>query len=366
MFSSLPFIIAVIYCFEGTFWQKLSLDLLVINANSLIGFSMAPIAASIAPQGSPAFYGWLMGLMTALYALALALCGTHLRDFFPRLFSIGRRGWIFCAAGILLSRTVVGVVSPKSFTTLIQLPSTDELGTFSYYVIIFASLWCLLSVLVAVWATYKRAEQTFKIEQTSILLAAARSQYDKLSVSLDDARKLRHDIRYKEAAAAELAKKGDLTSLRKLFATQETAGEVRSYCENAAADALLGWHAGRFAAEDIPFTVRADIPARLHIPESDLCVLLGNLLENALEANRKIPKEKRFTKVEARAGEQLALSVENAFNGHIKKDSNGLPLSTKESGGGYGLRSARALCQKHKGELITEWKSETFSALALL
>jgi hypothetical protein len=365
MVTALVFMTAIMLCFEGTFWQKFFVIWFILNISVLICFVVSPIAAAISPYQSDGFYLWLMIFMTVLYGVEIVFAAKYMREFFPKLFSRGKRGWIFCGIGTILSRLVLRVVTDTAVIAVTDPPTTATMGAYAYYLVIFASIWCLLSVALAAWVSYTRAERAFELHHSRVALAATRAHYEALTQSIDEAKRLRHDVRYMEATAATLAQKGDTEALLKLFSREKVGAPVQNYCQHSVCDALLGWYGKLFEAEGVRCSVRADIPADIAVEEGDLCVLLGNLLENALEASRYVAEGNRFVEVVAKSTGQLTLSVKNAYDGKLIVHKDNL-LTRKMIGGGYGTKSVAAVCEKYHGAFCPEWDDTTFTALALL
>ena len=73
--------------------------------------------------------------------------------------------------------------------------------------------------------------------------------------------------------------------------------------------------------EQIPFSVQLDLPECLPVDEIDLCLVLSNLLENALEASlRTAPARRRIELTACLHGNSLALiQVENTYDGVIRE-----------------------------------------------
>jgi sensor histidine kinase regulating citrate/malate metabolism len=93
-----------------------------------------------------------------------------------------------------------------------------------------------------------------------------------------------------------------------------------------------------------------------------MCIVLGNLLENALEACVKL-NENRFIVLETHIKTaQLFIQVKNSFDG-IVRDKNDLMISTKPNGG-LGLRSVKEVLEHYGGDLLTEWKTDIFTVYA--
>jgi sensor histidine kinase regulating citrate/malate metabolism len=95
-----------------------------------------------------------------------------------------------------------------------------------------------------------------------------------------------------------------------------------------------------------------------------MCIILGNLLENAVEACQKPDGGGKIELAVNTQGKLLAVMVKNNFSDVIMEE-NGLLLSTKKNGG-YGLRSVRAVAARYGGQVLTEWDDTAFCAYVLV
>ena len=90
-----------------------------------------------------------------------------------------------------------------------------------------------------------------------------------------------------------LCREGDLEEARTYMETLSRRPELSrsSGCTvHPAVDAVLTAMLARGAEAGVRSEVKVELPPKLSIPDSDLCPLLMNLLENALEANEKAPE----------------------------------------------------------------------------
>ena len=111
---------------------------------------------------------------------------------------------------------------------------------------------------------------------------------------------------------------------------------------------------------------RVTLPEELNIPDADLCVLLGNLVENALDGALTLPEGKRGAKVICRmSGDLLCVIVENGYDGQVRRKKDGF-ASTKHSGESYGLESARATVARHHGFLTVDAEEDIFRVSLLM
>ena len=102
----------------------------------------------------------------------------------------------------------------------------------------------------------------------------------------------------------------------------------------------------------------------------DLYTLLGNALDNAIEAAEKVPSwEARVVSVRAWSRGGLAfLRVENSCMGEVSLGGDGLPATSKDDPDyhGFGLRSIRDIARRHGGNLTLEPADGRFSLTVLL
>ena len=97
--------------------------------------------------------------------------------------------------------------------------------------------------------------------------------------------------------------------------------------------------------------------------ESDIYVLFGNALDNALRAVNTLAEDKRVISLSVkRRGEMTSVDVRNWFDGELTW-SGGLPQSTKQADGyhGYGMQSMREVVEKYGGELVIGTDNDVFS-----
>ena len=151
----------------------------------------------------------------------------------------------------------------------------------------------------------------------------------------------RHDYRNHIQAMKVLAQDGNLESIKtyldKLDTDLNTVDTVVK-TGNAMADAILNSKISLAKSKHIQVIVDAHIPVKLKMSEIDLCCIIGNLFDNAIEANMALPEEERMIRVYMDMKKtQLYISFTN-FTATKKLKKRGKRFATtKGEGHGFGL-----------------------------
>lgn len=135
------------------------------------------------------------------------------------------------------------------------------------------------------------------------------------------------------------------------------------------ADYLINSKAAAAEAAGVWFQVQVEFPRRTNIRSADLCAILGNLLDNAIEAARQVPdrSERTVALTIRRIHQMLVIKVENSFAA-APVQANGQLKTTKDGGGlhGWGLKSAQTAAEKYDGMVQANVSGEIFRAVATL
>lgn len=201
----------------------------------------------------------------------------------------------------------------------------------------------------------------------------AQENYENLRRHSEELASLRHDMRHHITALQGLCREGNMAELQTYLETLAQRPELNrsSGCTvHPAVDAVLTAMLARGAEAGVRSEVRVELPPKLSIPDSDLCPLLMNLLENALEANEKVPEgaDKWLRVTMHIRGEYLYIGVENARFGPVDFDPEERLYRSTKSGAhhGMGLKSARATARKYHSELVLKSSGDAFSASTAL
>ena len=136
---------------------------------------------------------------------------------------------------------------------------------------------------------------------------------------------------------------------------------------NAMADAILNSKISLARAKDINVHVDAHIPVKLKMSEIDLCCIIGNLFDNAIEASVKLPEEQRLIRVYMdMKSTQLYISFTNFTADKKLKKEGRLFRSTKGEGHGFGLVRIDAIVERLDGYISRNSEDGAFTTEILL
>ncbi len=135
---------------------------------------------------------------------------------------------------------------------------------------------------------------------------------------------------------------------------------------NTMVDAILNSKISLMNTREIAVKATAKVPERLPITDVDLCIIIGNLLDNAMEACDKLPKENRFVRIFINTkGSHLYMSFTNSA-GRKKESVGSRFLSSKGKNHGFGLTRVDSLVEKYEGYLTRGSEDGGFTTEVIL
>ena len=180
----------------------------------------------------------------------------------------------------------------------------------------------------------------------------------------------RHDYRSHIQVMKAHAAQGEWEALRAyLDQLEDDLSTVDTVVKtgNPMADAILNSKISLARSRHIQVRSDASVPVALDISELDLCVILGNLFDNAIEASLALPEEERLIRVYIdRKGEQLYISFTNFTASGKREKREGRFRSTKGEGHGFGLVRMDAIIERLGGYLTRNSEEGAFTTEILL
>lgn len=221
----------------------------------------------------------------------------------------------------------------------------------------FMSFVCSMAYLIFVVHISQQEQVRSRLEQTqdimNLQIAQAVREVKSLRELQQKTSTFRHDLRHHMQYLSSCMENGRIEQAQAYIqeiCTEIEANRVTVFCENEAANLIFSSFAGRAEDHGIPIKIKAMISQDLPIPETDLCVLLSNALENALHACQKLEENGESGTIEVSAYEKSGkffLQVINSCDENITFEY-GVPV-TDIPGHGIGVRSICTIVEKYGG-----------------
>lgn len=181
--------------------------------------------------------------------------------------------------------------------------------------------------------------------------------------------KAMHDLRNQLFAIKELVKSGNERGIQKIEEICATVSAAQNiiYTNDTEIDALINSKAHTASLNGIALSCQCHFSGFGKIDRIDLCVLIGNLLDNAIEACKKFDGERYIEMSILQRANMVNLVVVNPFIGEIC-NTNGIYCTSKEDkySHGFGLKSVKTIINKYDGYIELSDNINVFTVSALL
>lgn len=220
---------------------------------------------------------------------------------------------------------------------------------------------------MSIWGYYpKKIDRRIASYQQELI----ETHYQEVENMYRQIRGWRHDYRNHIQTMKAYATSGDLEAIREylnLLDKDLTAVDTSIKTGNPMTDAILNSKISLARAKHIQVIADAYIPLKLKTSEIDLCCIIGNLFDNAIEASLKLPEEQRVIRLcMDMKNTQLYISFTNFTAGKKLKKIGTRFLSTKGKNHGFGLVRIDAIVERLEGYISRNSEDGAFTTEILL
>ena len=240
--------------------------------------------------------------------------------------------------------------------------------------VIFISILFVLIINFSIFYLYDEMSRIFKEEQKKRLVEQQNKYYEKqlemMRTSMKAIRTIRHDLRNHMMSLSILVSESrNDDAIEYLSQIIEVQKEKENQYEtgNLVVDSILNFKLQTAEKEGIHVYTELRIPEDLNFPSFDMTIVLGNLLDNALQAVRKLEQGRYINlKLKYTKG-TLIVKIENPFEGIILRKNGGFRSSKKDkSNHGIGLESVKSVVEKYNGAIEFKYIDNKFHVGVLL
>lgn len=211
----------------------------------------------------------------------------------------------------------------------------------------FSLLWlayCGASLLPVSQQIQKRLDAAQHQQDAQRQYAMQEDYYRQLQEKQAQTRALWHDLsKYLRAAKAETAPSEALAQLQRMLDDATAIVDVG----NPVVNVILNEYTQSAKALGIELRLKVQVPENLFVSAADLYILIGNTMDNAIEACRSLPQSQRFIELTLRTHQDiLYYKLANPYDGTTKRP--------KDAMRGHGLDNARRCIAQYDGQLLTQ------------
>ena len=198
-------------------------------------------------------------------------------------------------------------------------------------------------------------------------------QYEEVMERQESMRRFRHDQRHFLRTVNGLLYEENLEGLKRLICQYgEMLDEIlpqqmASICANPVINGTASYYIGQARAEGVEVSIDCAFDGTDKIQDVQLSGILGNLLENALEACRRMKGERRFIRLvlKSQGSGILVLVVENSYDGTVRTRGSRF-LSSKRADLGLGLASVCDAVEQTGGTVEIHYDGSVFQVRVML
>ena len=279
-------------------------------------------------------------------------------------FSIWNQVWVIPICNNLLHNLLFSqnISSPDSLPDrfFYFIPPLWAALTFATYVLIMRMVVVIID----------NANLSEKLHISETVSVSQYKQAELLQRQIEQTSMQRHDMRHHLLVISNYIQAENIQGLndyiKEYSATLTPPADI--YCDNFALNSLLGYYKELSEATGSAFQSSVSLPKELPIPDMNLCAIISNLLENAVEACARMTSKDRFihVKISAATSSLLAIIIENSYEGEILRSGNVFISSKKKGRKGIGISSVLHIIEQYHGISKFEYQDQIFKVSILL
>lgn len=365
----LTLIISIIYCntLKLSYWKSISIVLAICGVFACFGSVTRAIDSMFVPYNPDPWFclnaGLIYNLICWLFVIFAWYPATHAVPELLEEEGIAQTWYIFWILPIVFIAMNLFMI-PINPGILFQGRIMQ-----GYIVISLTFLLLMLLFYVLFYFMARSLNKNDRLRQKNQFLSMQQVQYETLRTAIEETRHARHDMRHHFSVISSLVNRKEWQQIENYLAQalKNIPNTELKLCDNPAVDGVISHYCLRYKENNIPFSIELNLPYKLPISDIDICLVLSNLLENALEASLRTNELKRKIKIQSYLHSEniIILIVENFFDGTVK-EKDGVFQSSKRRGDGVGLQSVRRIAEKNGGYCKFVHENSIFCANIML
>lgn len=200
------------------------------------------------------------------------------------------------------------------------------------------------------------SEIYIKNQKLNTQIDMQKSYYSLVSENIYNTRKMRHDLRNHILVIKTFLEEKNISKLYNYIETYAkelpTFNEI-TFCSNESINILFTYYVNIASQKNITVSINSlNIPQNLKVPSPDLCVILGNLFTNAIEACEKVHNAQPIIKINSKvSGQKFFMTFDNTYEIEPVIIDSYFLSSKRIKEEGIGIPSIKKLVEKNNGSI---------------
>lgn len=257
-----------------------------------------------------------------------------------------------------------------SFDISRQYPNYDRFAGFASVVLLLTNYMIFDSYDWVNRSVQLKAQNKLFVQQIQLCSRQTAEQ----EATYKELRRLRHDMKNHLTSLLGMIDSGNDNEARAYIENLLNDGKIIksgdiSRTGNIIVDSLINYKYSKAKELGIKFTANVFIPTELPFKNENIVIILGNLIENAIEACVKVDKNNRYIRLEmCYEKNMLQICIKNRCTGVINKNSSGDIETTKEdkANHGMGLLSIKMAAKEYDGDVLIKNEENEFTVVVVL
>lgn len=238
-------------------------------------------------------------------------------------------------------------------------------GTQSDVAISLVAFVMILMINIVMFSVYIKLSESLELKRENSIFQLEIDLYNEHMKEKENAmlefRKSKHDLKNKLIYLLDLMREHQYSEMEHyiedLVDLKTLDNFTIAHSDNSLIDALINYKYETMKQYGIRFTSQLEIPMSFPLSNADLCVVLGNALDNAIEANMGNNVKEPYINLKMKYDQNnLVVIMQNSFDGIIEKDEHGNVITKKKdhTNHGFGVGSIQRVLKKYNGFMKTE------------
>lgn len=228
----------------------------------------------------------------------------------------------------------------------------------------------IISNVIVYYFFYSEIYFIKKQEEGKKQIQLAQMQYQALVKNIEETRRIRHDMHHHLNMMSILLKEEKYEELARYLKDSQIAYDLANtqiYSKNIIIDSILKYYISKAKMYKIKMSAQIDVD-ETEVEKTDLVIILGNCLENAIEACLKVKDNQEIDIKMAIIRQMLLIQVKNTCVDRADSISEfaDYRMFASTKGGGEGLKSIHAAAVKYGGSALFRQSDGCFTARIML